>query len=404
MPQGPEGEIEQPGLDTFRPTPDEFPTPAQPSNYFDGRNLDAYTTQSRQRYGLGGQPDSGLWRHSYLYVAEYPINRRGDQSQTGTIELRGRTWSHEQQLPDDYKAAVKAAAHKAAVLFNSSTETPKYSGYLDGFDAGAGNLGAGGKMEDSARWEDADQRHDYDASEAAAGKIDWNVEIYDESDQLRGIAQGLAYPWRSTERRVPGEEPVDVAKHVWTLGDGRRDDYQVAPPSRKAARDRYRDGAGNGKKVYVNGLPIGRVDDNGRTWLTPEYGRGDPEKTSGRFGTYYSREGLINRTAATPQALRKGGNLYVTGETEARINLRTAGALPDGYDRRKAASDDAADAVNPNLEARSGRAGRTERLLSIAAPGDTVPIRCTDDVAITNALGLSMPEYVHGIARRWYVR
>lgn len=376
--------------DVFPETAPENPAEV-PRDYFDGYALDDLTMMSRDQFGL--VPEGTLHRHSYLYMAEFPVSGGGpDESPTGAIELRARTWNYqqEQNLSGALKATVKSIAHKAATVFNTTTETAAYAGYLDGFFTGIQPI-------TSSNWES--EPVDAADDEAAPGRIDWNVEVYDDDDRLSGIAQGIAEPWRVTEDTVPGREPVHVAPHKWTLSFNETREggtYDVHPPARKRARERYKaGGAGNGKRVHINGKPIGKLDSEGRTWLTPEYARGDGHTTSGGFGTYYSRKGLIEETEATPQALRKGGTLYLTGETEDAVYLSTSRALPEGYE----AVDP--DDVAPGATVEPGREGATYLVLNIDTPSDGTPLECLRDERIIRHLGSSEPVWRHIVAERW---
>lgn len=358
------------------------------SGYFDGHRLEDVSITSRLEYGL----ESGsLHRHSFLYKVEYPVSGGGpDESETGVIELRGRTWAYTASLPDDYRGAVEATAQKAAVLFNSSRETGQYEGYLDGFFKGSFVPRV------STRWES----EEVGASdpEASPGKVTWSVEVYDEDGNLSGVADGLAHPWRVESERVPGEEAEHIAPHKWriTFNDS-RGDYQLAATGRSRARDRYKAGGpANDKLVYVNGQPVGRLDEEGRTWLSPGYGPdGEGHTASGAWGTYWSREGLVDETTATYQALRRGGVLYLTGETSHAIHLATSAALPPGYEPVDP------DDVSDRQRAREGRDPYTRRVLFLAAPDDGVTIECRRDERVIRHLGYSIPRYRHAVARRW---
>lgn len=401
MAQGPEDHV-QAGIDQFDPDADDFPAPNLPSGYFDGRDLPDLPDRERRAFDIHRDDDAPLHRHSYLYSVEFPTKGggkdRGD-SETGTIELRARTWTHRPDLPRAYRQAVEGAAHKAATLFNSTIETPAYGGYLDGFfdDIAHPNPGRG-RWEDVERWEDADQRNAYDDAEAAPGKVDWNVEIYDEDDRLGGIAQGLAFPWRVTEEYEEGEMPVHVSPHKWNISfNDSLGKYDVHPPGNKSARRRYQPGgAGHGKVVRINEMPVGRLDSEGRTWLFPDYANGDTTTAKGGL-KQYDRNAIIEQTDATPQALAKGGTLYMTGETETHIDLVTAREKPPGY--KPADPDD----VSETLQVRPGRDGRTITVLDIVDREESVGLRCERDEIITAFLGRSSPEYRHEVAREWSI-
>jgi hypothetical protein len=140
--------------------------------------------------------------------------------------------------------------------------------------------------------------------------------------------------------------------------------------------------------VYVNGLKIGGLGPKGRVWLNPEYHVGDGLTYQGN----HSRHGLIEKsTAATPQALRRGGVLYQTGETEDAIYLLTKRALPDDYQ----AADP--DNVPVDLEVQAGRPGRTLQLLTLDDPTDPLVVECREDRKVVRHLGASDPDYRHSL-------
>jgi hypothetical protein len=359
------------------------------SGYFDGHDRDGLPAHELDPYGIGD--GAALFRHSYLYAVEFPTSAGGrDESENGLIELRSKVYTRNRTLPQGLKATVKSVAHKAGTLFNSNP--PAYSGYLDGFLAGIDVPGGSGHWEDTQQvTPDTEDRH-----EPAIGKVAWNVEIYDGDQRLSGLGLGIAYPWTVSTRHEPGESPQHVAPHKWGISWNRSlEKYDVHPPGRTEARQRYQPGgAAHNKTVVINGLPVGNLDSEGRTWLFPDYTNGDT--FTDRNGLeQYDREALVDRTGATYQALRDGGTLYLTGETETRINLVTAAEKPPGYQP----SDP--DNVSVSMGVQPGREGRTERRLDHLDPDDGIPLLCTADERIIRHLGLSSPEYREVVVRRW---
>jgi hypothetical protein len=357
-------------------------------SYFDGFALDDLTPTSRDNFGLEG--DGTVTRHSYLYQADYAISR-GDESDIGKIELRGWTWTYHDDLPEPYWQMLEAAAHRSAVLFNTAIEVPGYAGYLDGFDAGKGDLAPPASIRDPD--ESYESENISVSEEGAIGAVVWSVEIYDENARLRGVAQGTAYPWQVSTETIPGAPAQSVAPHKWDITyNSARDAYQVAPKGRTSARQRYQPGgAANDKTVYVNGHPVGTPDDEGRRLIKNEYQNGQTYR--GRW----SRRGIIEDDPdATAAALRKGGTLYLTGETEERIDLVTARAKPDGW--KGTDSDD----VSPDLVVQSGSDGETRNVLDIRDTTDTLPVECRRDETIIDLLGLSTPTYRHTIGSGWW--
>jgi len=372
--------------DIFMTTPGMSDRLDPGSSYFDGFGLDELTDESRERFGL--LSGNTVTRHSYLYETEYPINRKGEESEFGKIECRGWTWSHREELPQPVWEMVEAAAHRSAQMIDNGVHGYP-SGYLTGFNSYA----AGGTRDPQDAYESEKIAVD---EEGALGAVVWSVEIYDEDGRLRGVAQGTAHPWIVNEEEVAGEPAVSVAPHKWNISfNDAREQYQVMPPGRTEARERYKPGgAAHDKTVYVNGKPIGKLDEEGRTWLMPEYGIGDGLSHRG----YWSREGLVQETeGATYAALRKGGTLYLTGEDEEKIDLVTARAKPPGY--RAADPDD----VSPDVQVRAGSAGGTRRVLGIRDTDTPLPIECRRDDKIINAMGMSNPTYRRTVRTGWYV-
>ena len=364
----------------------------------------------------GGWPfDSGdgpLTRTSYVYQAIY---KRGDEY--GGIQLRGRVHTYG-PAPDRVADWLQVSAHRAAYMYDTGIQTPGYGPpgrEVRGTDSGDGYLSGFNPVESFTNVEE--EAITQGEMETSPGVIDWSVEIYTDDSfndaDLSGIAQGLSMPYRLDVRDEGGQSAVDAPPHEWGLTfNESRDSYDVHPPARKKARDRYQPGgAGHDKTVYINDLPVGKLDDNGRTWLKTEYA-GNPNKTSGGFGTYWSREGLVDQTGATYQALRDDGNLYMTGETEDAIYLVTAAEKPDGYQ----AVDP--DSVSPTLRVRDGRSSRTVRLLKLPpvnprrggrgygdpdAETTALQVECRRDDKIRKHMGKSNPTYTHflGPKQRW---
>jgi hypothetical protein len=363
---------------------------------------DLSTSESRyfgkrlgQFQNLGGfpfRPSGGdLMRHSFVYQAIYAM---GDDY--GGIQLRARIHTYG-PLPDRLREILRITAHRAAFMFDSGIETPGYGpapaktlgtkpgdGYLTGFNA----------VQSYANWESTEITAAEKQTEI--GVVDWSTEIYrdEEFDQaaLSGIAQGLAFPYRTETRYDPGEEPLHIPPHKWSIAapSSRPDYYEIRPPARTKARTRYREGAGNGKRVYINGKFVATTDNKGRGWLKKEYASGDGWNYGGRW----SRKGLVESPdvdGATWQAIRKGGTLYMTGETSEGIYLSTKRHVPDEW----SAADP--DSVPVDLEAKEGRPERTIHLLRVQDPDAGLSCQCRRDDNITGHLGKSNPDYTHNI-------
>lgn len=371
-------------------------------SFRDGGHLDvseaAYFGRSLNRFdnveNWPFTPSSGsLTRMSYVFQAVY---KNGDDY--GGIQLRGRVHTFGQP-PEKYREVLKETAHRAAHIYNSGIQTSSYvntqgaigtaagTGYLDGFNP----VGV------FSNWEV--EQIPENRTETPIGAVDWSVEVYEEDTfddaDLAGIAQGFSYPYVVETEFLPGEQSVNIAPHKWGIvapHDSRPDYYELRPPSRTKARERYRDGAGRGKRVYINGKYVGETDEKGRVWLKTEYARGDGKS----YGGKWSRKGVVEDTQATYQAIRDGGTLYLTGESEGRIDLVTARAKPPGYQ----AAD--ADDVAPNVAVRDGRPDREVDRLQFGNMSN-LEIHAKRDETITGKLGKSRPEYRHELrhGQRW---
>jgi hypothetical protein len=360
-----------------------------PADYY---GIPPAETDNAATIGLTRGSGRELHRVSYLFLLVFG----NDDSATGYggMQLRAQTfiWLPQGNSPSTrLQRQIQNAAHRAAHLFNSTVETPAYgatqwgSGYLDGFDP----------------WENAAEYANWELEpvsrgevHTAPGVIDWSTEIYLEVEgtdyaNLSGVASGLTNPWSLDEVEEEGEDAIHIPPTKWEIGyQQSRDDYVVRPQGRTNAASRYVSGAGAGKTVYVNGLKIGGLGPKGRVWLNPEYHVGDGLEYRGN----HSRRGLIEKSDdATPQALRRGGVLYQTGETEDAVYLLTKRALPDDYQ----AADP--DNVPVDLEVQAGRPDRTLQLLTLDDPTDDLLVECREDREVIRHLGASDPDYRHSL-------
>ena len=345
-------------------------------------------------FGLRGTRETTAYRVSYVYLEVFGNNDAS--TEYGGIQLRSHCYLHleEGQVPTRLQRAIQQSAHRAGYMYDSDVQTSAY-GY-SGDTAGRGFLsgfGGGETGETYSNWE-VEPVAGGEMGGRTPGKIDWSVEVYWELDgldlaDLAGKADGVADPWDLETTHVEGEEAVSVAPHKWEIDyypESRPDYYEIRPPSYEAARDRYRDGAGAGKNVRINGRHVGEIDNAGRMWLRKEYARGDGLK----HGSRYSRKGLVEETGATYQAIRDGGTLYLTGETETTIDLVTAAEKPPGY---KAADPSA---VSTTLQTKRGRVSDTVRTLSLRDPPEsTIRVECRSDRDIAGIMGWSDPTYWH---------
>lgn len=365
-------------------------------------------------HGLRPHPDQDqqLYRVGYLFLLVFGSDDDDKQlsSEYGGMQLRAETfiWAENGQIPVVLQRQIQRTAHKAAYIFDSDIETAQYGansfadGYLSGFDP----------------WENGHEYANWEVEPVARGEqhnppgvIDWSTEIYLDVKGLKyanlsGAAAGISNPWRHETQRIEGQEAIHVAPHVWKLDtyDSRPGYYELRPPAGTDARERYREGAGNGKMVYINGKYVGQMDDKGRAWLKKEYSTGKGWKY-GSDPAKWSRKGLVEASqdpdadveGATWQALRKGGSLYLTGETEEGVYLSTVQHAPDGWE----AGDP--DSVPTDLEVQEGKPGGTRHMIYLDEPGAPLPVECRDDREVIKHLGLSNPPYRHHISEmfRW---
>lgn len=369
---------------------------------------DAYFGNRLSRFGnKAGWPffpeDGPLTRTSYVYQAVYKIGS-GKDKEYGGIQIRARVHTYGDP-PGGLREWLKRTAHRAAYMYDSGIQTAGYAprggrgtqsgdGYLSGFNA----------VESYQNYER--ERISPREMHTSPGVVDWSTEVYTDDSfadaYLSGIAQGLSFPYEVDHRTDEGRPPVDVAPHKWGLSwNGSRNDgkgqYDVHPPGNRKARKRYQPGgAAHGKAVYINEKPVGGLDSEGRTWLTPEYA-GNPNKSSGSWGTYWSREGLVDKTGATYQALRDGGTLYLTGETTNGIYLVTAAEKPPGYEPVDP------DDVSADVVTHEGTEPVDVHLLKLQDPAESLRCEARRDDNIIKHMGRSNPRYTHllGEGQSW---
>jgi hypothetical protein len=364
----------------------QLPQPDLPAaaDYF-GAPVDEI--DNAEQYGLVPQPGLEAHRVSYLYLLVYETDPEYNKfdAKYGGIQIRARTflWMDDHTgTPIALQKAMQHAAHRAANVFDTDVEEIVYDNYLTGFNA----------VEPRAEYPNWEvQRIAGSEIDTEPGIIDWSTEVYMEDGEslfahLSGEAHGTANPWRTTTEPVPGREAVDIPPHKWEIGFAEsRSDYYARPQGRTESASRYVSGAGSGKDVRINGEKVGSLGPKGRVWINPEYARGDGRTYRGN----YSREGLVAETEATYQALRRGGTLYLTGETSDTVFLATARALPEGY----TASDP--DDVPVDLDPQAGRPPGEVTRLGIVDPAESIPIAGLVDREVITHLGYSTPPWRH---------
>lgn len=345
--------------------------------------------RNTEYFGVTRDPrkEQELYRVSYLFLLVFGSNDQDKimDNEYGGMQLRAECflWAEDGQIPIRMQKIVQNVAHRAAHCFNSSVAHRGYAmgpGYLEGFDP----------------WEAGAEYDNWEIEPVGRsevhnppGVIDWTTEIYLDVDtqkleyaQLSGVGSGLASPYQTRQVSEPGEPAVDIPSTKWHIGfeDAWGDYYARPEPGTKASSRYLEDGAGGGKEVLVNGLKVGSLGPKGRVRINPEYQRGD----GFTHGDNHSRAGLIAKSDdATPQALRKGGRLYQTGETENEVHLVTARAKPEGW------SSADPDQVPVDLEASSGREAREFAVMSVQEPDEPILIDCRQDREVIKHLGYS---------------
>jgi len=353
----------------------------EPETYL-GHPLDHYERESLRQHGL--DPDGGpLTRHSYLYSVDYPINTGGGRdegSDVGKIEIRARVWTFSTALSGGLEQVVEQTAHRAAHCFNSTAVTGAYSGYLDGFNP----INAEDEWEDPTTSWEGEVVGGAGAMDAQAGRVDWNVEVYDEGGRLSGVAQGLAHPWSTdtvTLEQQPPREEFRLKKQV------ARGEYEIKPAPRSGQSERAKTVL-PGKNVYVNDKPVGTWRKaRGTAAVKLDYTR--PPTINGR--KTYDRQRLIDDTEATYQALSDGGKLYKVEETRTAVYLVTAARRPDVWEPTDP------DEIRPTDDVKR----RTTHQLVLRTPSAASAISCRRDEQVIGLLGLSMPPWSADVSRGW---
>ena len=391
-----------------------------PSEYF-GKPVDEI--QNANSFGLVPEGGKDLYRVQYLFLLAYGNSK--SSTDYGGIQLRASTYLylHEGRVPIKMQRVMQRIGHRGAYLFNSPIQNAKYGGGGGGwgdknFDherdidehggtysgSGGGYLDGFTPVESGAEYRNWEVEPVGTAEGRPAGVqpgvIQWTTEIYLEDEglpnwgdpytgankaNLSGVAQGISDPYNLVGHE---QEEVEAQQSVWNISDNfnqARGSYQIAPPGYTASRERSQEL--HGKNVYLNGLNIGELDVEGRVWLKKEYQGGDT------YRGQHSRESVISKTAATPQALRLGGNVYKIDESPSSIHLVTAAAKPDDFDPV------GPDEVDPGLKVVPGG---TVWILSLPdEPGDATRQVCRQDQEIIRHLGFSDPPYEHSYNAMW---
>lgn len=349
-----------------------------------------------EKYGIVPQEDYELCRVSYLYLLQFGNSR--SPTEYGGAQVRAWTYLY---LPYNetpiigIQRAMQDGAHRAAQMYNSDVETHSYinsgtgwaDGYLDGFDMGE-------ISQDYWNWE----VEPVTSTEGGqVGVVQWSVELYnevcDKGDPIKyadlaGLASGTLNPWKIKTSQEPGKEEKPGPQIKWNITyNESRDKYDIHPPAHTDARRRASKFL-PGKDVYINDKFVGSLDEKPRAWLSVEYG-GDPKthKYDGRV--YWSREGLVQETPATYQAIRKGGNLYQVRETEDAVYLVTAAAKDDDYEEMDP------DEVPLDMEAQEGEEPTLVKRIKVQSKEVSTPVRSVQDEQIIDKLGMSNPPYSH---------
>lgn len=154
--------------------------------------------------------------------------------------------------------------------------------------------------------------------EAALGVPFFELEIYDEDDNLRGEARGYADPFRLEEVETD-EPPQRVPWNIRYNPNRRGGTYEFAPSQAEARRL-----AGFRKTVSLNGRYIGRLQkskDRG-VYLSKEYATKDKTFADQHNGMQmWSRQKFIDEDVFPYQAVMRGGKVWKIRETDDHIAL-----------------------------------------------------------------------------------
>lgn len=367
--------------------------------------VDVDEIENANSFGLVPAEGKDLYRVQYLYLMVY--GNAQSSTDYGGIQLRASTYLYLRngRVPTKLQRVMQRIGHRGAHLFNSPIQESFYAGGGGSWaDAGGGYLDGFTPVESGAEYRNWEVEPVGSAEGRPTGTqpgvIQWTLEIYLEDEglpnwggpktgankaDLSGLAQGVADPYDLTRHE---QDEIEAQQSVWELSENfnqARGSYQIAPPGYSASRRRSQEL--HGKNVYLNGLNIGELDVEGRVWLKKEYQGGDT------YRGQHSRASIIDKTAATPQALRLGGNVYKIDESPASIHLVTAAAKPEDFDPVDP------DEVDPGLEVVPGG---VIWLLSLPdSPGDATRQMCRQDQEIIRHLGYSTPPYQHSYDAMW---
>ena len=254
---------------------------------------------------LDDADDKTFWRYQFDRV--YFYTRRVGDDQKDYFPVEFRTTIHTVGPPTkELKDFIREHANpRLQYIYDSGP----YEGFMTGFNFGR----------HTSNIEDDEIAQD----EAANLGIPHFEVLIMQNGGVAGQATGFFDPFALRERRrvrpTPGQE-------VWNLSfNTSRQSYQCAPDGYTGASKRSKQI--RGKTVHVNGERVGDVTQDGRFWIKKEY-----DNPSQIYRGKRSRKFLVENTDATYSAIRAGGNLYKTRETDEAVYFVTAAAKPDDFD------------------------------------------------------------------------
>lgn len=265
--------------------------------------------------------------------------------------------------PDDMQRYLRETHNgRLRTLFNTGPYSTPPPGYMDNFDF----------WEKSTSTEGPHPVGIDEVPDTGLGVPRWEVEVYFDDRDMAGYAHGWSSDFGIEEEEVETPEPGEETWHI-TGWNPSRGDYQISPPGATAARERAKNI--QGKRLFINGFPVGTIDSEGRAWLKKSYA--NPARQE-----YTDRATIIEQSGTPYQALSKGVNLYKVQETSGGIYLSTVS--PRGF------TPEDADAIDPEA---TGRKGLVEKLT--IDPSDPTQFFIEQDENRRGALG----RYPDGDAR-----
>lgn len=270
--------------------------------------LDQYGLEPRwlgkQPYELDDVDDLTFWRYQFDRIYFYVRSDDDAGSELQPVEFRTFIYTVGKPTGGIRDFIKDHANPRLQYIYDSGP----YEGYMTGFNFPF----------HSSNIEDDEVA----ADEASNLGIPQFEVLVSENSRVRGQATGFFDPFGIKQKR---RVKPTAGQEVWNLSyNNSRESYQVTAPPRSRSSQRAKQISG--KAAYVNGKRVGDVTSDGRVWIKKSYQSNDQ-----RYRGMVSREFLVNNTDATYSAIRDGGNLYKTRETDSSIYFVTAKAKPADF-------------------------------------------------------------------------